>query len=81
MDVYFPFHTFRFLACIYCLFNNCMFWYVYMLYPMYSPKGGNKEYLSRSSFDHHLRCVGWLNFEFSKKENIRDGPLKLFTRS
>ena len=26
--------------------------------------------------------VGWLNFEFSKMgKNIRDGPLKLFTRS
>ena len=24
--------------------------------------------LSRLSFDHHLRCVGWLNFEFSKRE-------------
>ena len=24
--------------------------------------------LSRSSFDHQLRCVGWLNFEFSKRE-------------
>ena len=21
--------------------------------------------LSRSNFDHHLRCGGWLNFEFS----------------
>ena len=21
--------------------------------------------LSRSKFDHHLRCGGWLNFEFS----------------
>ena len=31
--------------------------------------------------DDHLRCDGWLNFEFSKWENIRDGPLKLFTRS
>ena len=45
-DVYFPLHTFRFLACIYYLFHNCMFWYVYTLYSMYSPKGGNKEYLS-----------------------------------
>ena len=25
------------------------------------------------NFDHHLRCGGWLNFEFSKRENIRDG--------
>ena len=24
--------------------------------------------LSRSSFDHHLRCVGRLNLEFSKRE-------------
>ena len=21
--------------------------------------------MSRSNFDHHLRCGGWLNFEFS----------------
>ena len=48
MDVYFPLQTFRFLACIYCLFHNCMFGYVYMLlYSMYSTKGGNKEYLSK----------------------------------
>ena len=46
MDVYFPLHTFRFPACIYCLFHNCMIWYVYMLYSMYSPRGGNKIYLS-----------------------------------
>ena len=37
--------------------------------------------LSRSSFDHHLRCVGWLNLNLAKGKNIRDGPLKLFTRS
>ena len=24
--------------------------------------------LSRSNFDYHLRCGGWLNFEFSKRE-------------
>ena len=34
--------------------------------------------LSRSSFDHHLRCVGWINFEFSKRENIRDGPKTIY---
>ena len=38
MNVYLPLHTFRLLACIYCLFHNCMFWYVYMLYYMYSPR-------------------------------------------
>ena len=32
-------------------------------------------------FYHHLRCGGWLNLEFSNRENIQDGPLKLFTRS
>ena len=37
--------------------------------------------LSRSFTDHHLRCGGWLNFEFSKRGNIWDGSLKLFTRS
>ena len=37
--------------------------------------------LSRSFSDYHLRCDGWLNLEFSKRENIQDGPLKLFTRS
>ena len=38
--------------------------------------------LSQSFSDHHLRCGGWLNFEFSKwGENILDGPLKLITRS
>ena len=40
------------------------------------------QLLSRSITDHHLRCGGWLNFEFSKRgKNIWDGPLKLFTRS
>ena len=24
--------------------------------------------LSRSNFDHYLRCGGWLNFEFSLRE-------------
>ena len=24
------------------------------------------------NFDHNLWCGGWLNFEFSKRENIRD---------
>ena len=33
------------------------------------------------NFDHHLRCGAWLNFELAKGKNIRDGPLKLFTRS
>ena len=37
--------------------------------------------LSRSNFDHHLRCGGWLNLNLAKGKNIRDGPLKLFTRS
>ena len=32
-------------------------------------------------FDHHLRCGGWLNLNLAKGKNIRDGPLKLFTRS
>ena len=27
------------------------------------------------SSDHHLRCDGWLNLEFSKRENIWDGLL------
>ena len=26
-------------------------------------------------FDHYLSCGGWLNFQFSKRENIRAGPL------
>ena len=26
--------------------------------------------LSRSFTDHHLRCGGWLNFEFSKREKL-----------
>ena len=29
------------------------------------------------NFDHHLRCSGWLNFEFNKRENThahRAGP-------
>ena len=30
--------------------------------------------LSRSFSDHHLRCGGRLNLEFSKRENIPDGP-------
>ena len=32
--------------------------------------------LSRSSFDHHLRCVGWLNFEFSKREKHSGWAIK-----
>ena len=43
------------------------------------------QILSRSMFDHHLRCgvgAGWLNFEFGKiGGKILDGPLKPFTRS
>ena len=31
--------------------------------------------LSRSFSDHHLRYGEWLNLEFSKRENIQDGPL------
>ena len=35
---------------------------------------------SISSSDHHLRCGGWVNLEFSKGKNINLGwPLKLFT--
>ena len=37
--------------------------------------------LSRSYSEYHLRFCGWLNLEFSKRENIWDGPLKLFTRA
>ena len=37
--------------------------------------------LSQSFSDHYLRCGGWSNLEFNKRENIQDGPLKLFTRS
>ena len=57
MDVYFPLHTFRFLACIYCLFHNCVFWYVYMLYSMYSPKGGNKEYLIYLGHEDNIKII------------------------
>ena len=32
--------------------------------------------LSRSSFDHHLRCVGWLNFEFSEREKHSGRAIK-----
>ena len=32
--------------------------------------------LSRSNFDHHLRCGGWLNFEFSKKEKHSGWAIK-----
>ena len=46
---------------------------------------GGRRFLSivteSINFDHHLSCGGWLNFEFSYRENIRDGPLKLLTRS
>ena len=34
--------------------------------------------LSRSCFDHHLRCVGWLNFEFSKREKHSGWAIKTF---
>ena len=37
--------------------------------------------LSRSSFDHHLRCVGWLNFEFSKREKHSGWAIKTKTRA
>ena len=47
--------------------------------------GGSSIYLMVLSLlftDHHLRCGGWLNLEFSKRgKTIWDGPLKLFTRS
>ena len=33
------------------------------------------------NFDHHLRCGGWLNFEFSKSEKHSGWAIKLFTRS
>ena len=32
--------------------------------------------LSRSNFDHHLRCGGWLNFEFSKREKHSGWAIK-----
>ena len=32
--------------------------------------------LSRSNFDHHLRCGGWLNFEFSKSEKHSGWAIK-----
>ena len=32
--------------------------------------------LSRSNFDHHLRCGGWLNFEFSKREKHSGRAIK-----
>ena len=34
--------------------------------------------LSRSNFDHHLRCGGWLNFEFSKREKHSGWAIKTF---
>ena len=39
--------------------------------------------LSQSFSDHHLRCGGWLNLEFSKGKTFGIGHynLKLFTRS
>ena len=36
--------------------------------------------LNRSFSDRHLRCGRWLNLDFRKRENIQDGPVKLFTR-
>ena len=30
--------------------------------------------LSRSFSDHHIRCGGWLNLEFSKRESTWDVP-------
>ena len=32
--------------------------------------------LSRSFSDHHLRCGGWLNLEFSKKEKHSGWAIK-----
>ena len=55
------------LSCMYIfLFHNCMFWYVYMLYSMYSPKGGNKEYLSI-----------YLSMDGNALESIKNYILKL----
>ena len=31
---------------------------------------------SRSNFDHHLRCGGWLNFEFSNREKHSGWAIK-----
>ena len=36
--------------------------------------------LSRSSFDHHFRCVGWLNFEFSKREKHSGWAIKILDK-
>ena len=51
------------------------FWYVYMLYSMYSPKGGNKEYLSiylsiylvilkscPLRYSHNFTVLSWINY-------------------
>ena len=36
--------------------------------------------LSRSNFDHHLRCGGWLNFEFSQREKHSGWAIKTINK-
>ena len=64
------------LAFIYCLLVYDLF--VPRIYgePGYVFLSFFLSILSRSNFDHHLRCGGWLNFEFSKREKHSGWAIK-----